>query len=212
MLTTVDYTYDLHMWNSAYQEMMDTATTLDFYRTSYEDEISRKELEANLVSLEAWAAYAHTNKLLYHVYVRLAGTGQPYAALILNDGNVIVSFLDEYHREYMIYTFMGKHEPGRLFLESLHYFEYPDAQWATPAESSADTQYEFTPGGQLTVRREYSKDDGHRYQSEQTAADPVDVAPNWEPAPVLGDYAGVLALKRWGEQGTIVPLPQPEFG
>ena len=77
----------------------------------------------------------------------------------------------------MIYSFVGKHEPSRLFLESLHYFEYPDTQWATPAESSADTQYVFTPRGQLTVLREYSKEDGHRYKSEQMAADFVDVTP-----------------------------------
>ena len=206
-MPTALYTYDLHMWNDAYNEMMDTATTLDFYRGSYEDEIPRKKLEANLTSLDTWAAYAHANKLLYEVYVCLAETGQPYASIVFNDGNVIVRFLDEYHRKYMIYSFLGKHKLDQVFLESLHYFEYPDAQWATPAESSADTQYEFTPHGQLTVRREYSKADGYRYQSEQTAADPVDVTPNWEPAPALGQYTGVLTLKRWGEQGTIVPLP-----
>ena len=206
-MSTNAYTYALLLMRTTRNGLMDAATTLDFYRTSYEDEIPYKELEANLISLDTWAAYAHANKLLYHVYVRLAETGQPYANIILNDGNVIVSFLDEYHREYMIYTFGGSQAPGRLFLESLHYFEYPDAQWATPAESSADTQYEFTPYGQLTVRREYSKADGYRYQSEQTAADPVDVTPNWEPAPALGQYTGVLTLKRWGEQGTIVPLP-----
>ena len=201
------YRYDLHMWNDAYNEMMDAATTLDFYRISYEDEITRKTLAANSVSLDAWAAYAHANKLLYHVYVQLATTDQPYADMVLNDGNVIVRFLDEYHRKYMIYTFRGSYAPGRLFLESLHYFEYPDTQWATPAESSADTQYEFTPSGQLTVTREYTKADGQRYQSQQTALDYVDVTPNWEPIPSLGEYAGVLELKRWGEYGTIVPLP-----
>ena len=61
------YTYDMHMWNDAYNEMMDTATTLDFYRVSYEDEIARKELKTNLTSLETWAAYAHANQLLYEV-------------------------------------------------------------------------------------------------------------------------------------------------
>ena len=210
-MPTAAYTYDFRLLRTTRNGLMDEATTLDFYRTSYEDELPRKVLEANLTSLETWAAYAHANRLLYQVYVRLAETDQPYANLILNDGNVIVSFLDEYNREYMIYTFDGELEPGQLFLESLHYFEYPNEQWATPARSSADTQYEFTPRGRLTVRREYTKEDGHRYQSEQTAADFVDVTPNWEPAPALGDYTGVLVLKRWGEHGGIVPLPTPQI-
>lgn len=199
------YSYDLHMWNDAYGEMMNIADTLDFYRTSYEDELPRRELDAHLSTLDTWAVYAHQNRLLYHIYVRLIATGQSYANVILNEGNVIVSFLDSYNREHLIYSFIGT-ENNKLFLESLHYFEYADETWCTPAESIADTQYVFTLQGHLTVNREYEKADGQRYRSQQTAAHSVDVTPNWEPYPELGEYAGVLELKRWGEQGSILPL------
>lgn len=208
------FRYDLRMWNTVRGYLMDEATSLDFYRTTYKGKMPRKELEAALTSLETWAAYAYERRLLFEVFARLA-TDQPYASLLFNDGNAIVHFIDEFNRIYIVYTFSGEgmftpdnpgfaehRRPGFLFLSSLHYFEYPDDEkFYKRYESVADTEYVFTPDGQLTVYREYAKEDGHRYQSEERADWHVDVTPNWEPYPALGQYAGLLTFQRWGEQG-----------
>jgi hypothetical protein len=198
--------FDIRMWNTAYGEQMSQEDSLDFYRTSYKNEIPRKDLEPNLVSLEAWHSFAYRNRLLFEftVYNRF---DHPWASVSLNAGNASVIYLDEYQRPYMVYSFSGSYDPSHLFLNSLHYFEYEGEDFKERDESIADTEYGFRPNGQLIVYKEYTKEDGHRYESEQAATHPVNVSSNWEPYPPFNQYASLVRMKRWAEGELLQGIP-----
>jgi hypothetical protein len=198
--------FDIRMWNTAYGKQMSAEASINFYRTTYKGEIPRKDIEPHLVSLEAWHTFAYRNRLLFEftVYDRF---DHPYASVLLNDGNAIIRYLDEYQRPYMVYTFGGEYQEGYLFLDSLRYFEYEGEDFKERDESIADTEYRFQPNGQLTVYKEYTKDDGHRYESEQAAAHPVNVSSNWEPYPPFNHYTSLVRMKRWAEGELLMNIP-----
>lgn len=199
-------TFDLRIWNTSYGEQMDEQDSLDFYRTSYKPDLPKNVLDANLISLETWHRYAYDNKLLFELSV-FDQANRPYASLLFNVGNAIIHFIDEYQRPYMVYTFGGEYKPSQLFLESLHYFEYEGEDFKERDESIADTEYKFTPQGKLVVYKEYTKEDGHRYESQQEAAQLVNVEKNWEPYPAFGQYECLVRLKRWGDGDLLKDIP-----
>ncbi len=191
--------FDLRSWNDAYGELMDEDDSLDFYKTTYEDEIPAKELKKHLASLEAWTDYAYNNKLLIELTAFLEPNDQVYASICLNSGNAIVRFVDEHNRIYMVYSFGGEYKKGQLFLDKLQYFIYPDDEaYYDRDESVKDVTYEFTPEGGLRVITEELRDDGHRYEKVEEAAHPVNVSANWEPYPEPGKYESLARLRRWG--------------
>jgi hypothetical protein len=198
--------FDPRKWLTSYGKLNTEQGTLNFYRNTYKGEIPRKDLEPHLISLEAWHSFAYQNRLLFDftVYDRF---DHPWASVLLNDGNAIVHYLDEYQRPYMVYTFGGEYRKGYLFLESLHYFEYEGEEFKERDESIADTEYRFQPNGQLVIYKEYTKEDGHRYESEQAAAHPVNVSSNWEPYPPFNQYVSLVRMKRWAEGELLKGIP-----
>ncbi len=192
--------YSLLTWNDAYGELQESEEdTLDFYRTSYEDEIEKEILEEALSSLESWLEYAYKNKLLFHITALIKDNDQPYADILFNDGNVIVNFIDEFNRIYLSYTFGGDHHPEKLFLESLHYYIYPDDNEFYPCFNSIkDVQYIFTPEGKLTVWDRYIEE-GKWYEEAKEAENRVNISSNWEIFPELGDYNSITRIERWQE-------------
>lgn len=203
-----DLNYTLCGWNDAYGELQDVEDSLDFYRTSYGDEIPKQELETNLVSLEAWAAYAHKNRLLFHVTAFIASNDQPYADILFNDGNVLVHFIDEQNRVYMAYEFDGKYDKDKLFLDSLRYYIYPDNEkFYRRGDSIKHVQYKFTPEGKLIVRERYVEE-GERFEEAKEAAHPVNVEKNWEPYPELGNYNSIVRMKRWDDGDLLNDIPE----
>lgn len=201
--------YDLRRWLSAYGELLgDEQKSLNFYRTSYGDEIPKEELETNLVSLEAWAAYAHKNRLLFHVTAFIASNDQPYADILFNDGNVLVHFIDEHNRIYMAYEFDGKYDKDKVFLDSLRCYFYPDNEkFYGRRDSIKDVQYIFTPKGKLTVWDRYLEN-GKWFEEAKEAAHPVNVEKNWEPYPELGNYDSIVRMKRWGDGDLLKDIPE----
>lgn len=192
--------FDLKGWNSSYGKFFSEEAALKFYRVSYEDDIPAKELKKHLSSLEDWEQYAYEKKILIENTAVIEPTDQPYASICLNEGNVIVRFLDEHNRIYMYYTFGGEYKEGQVFLERLHYFIYPDDEkFYRRGDSIKDVMYDFTPEGKLTVTTEELRADGERYQVIEEAAHPVNVSANWEPYPELGKYESIARLKRWGD-------------
>ena len=185
----------LQGWNSPYGELQSEEDTIDFYRTSYEDEISKKELEENLQSLEKWAACAYKNKLLFHVTALIERNDQPYADITFNEGNVIVEFIDEFNRTYLAYSFHGDVTEGKLFIANLHYFIYDKDEFTI--YSKEDARYYFTPEGKVTVYKEFIGEDGQKYKSVEESAHPVNIEKNWEEYPKLGEYDSIVLLKRW---------------
>jgi len=190
-------TYLLQKWSIAYGKLRSDQDTLDFYRTSYEDEISKKELDTNLQSLEKWAAYAYSNKLLFHVTALIDKNDQPYADITFNEGNIIVEFIDECNRVYLAYSFHGDVVEGKLFMANLHYFIYEGDGFESRGKSIEDARYYFSPEGKVTVYKEFIGEDGQKYKSVDESAHPVNIEKNWEAYPKLGEYDSIVRLKRW---------------
>ena len=197
--------FSLKGWNDAYGEISNKEDTLDFYKTSYEDEIPKGELKKALSSVESWAQYAYNKRLLFHVTAFLENE-QPYADILFNDGNVIVHFLDECNRIYMAYEFLGGLKKDLLFLDSLRYYIYEDDKnFYGRRHSIRDYQYIFTPEGKLTIWDRYLED-GKWYEEAKEAELPVNVASNWEPYPKLGDYNGIVKMERWKDGELSLPF------
>ncbi|WP_062060385.1 hypothetical protein [Aquimarina longa] len=195
--------YILEGWNDAYGELQNDEDTLDFYRTTYEDEIDKTILEEALSSLESWSKYAYKNKLLFHV-TAIMENDQPYADILFNDGNILIHFIDEYNRFYMTYTFSKQEGTDQVFMSSLHYFIYPDSIKEFTNDDIRDVQYIFTPEGKLTIWDRYLEK-GKWYEEAKEAEEPVNVASNWEPYPQLGDYQSIIRLERWEDNELAQP-------
>ncbi len=201
--------YTLQGWNDAYGELQNEEDSIDFYRTTYEDEIAKAELETALSSLESWSQYAYQNKLLFHITAFMENE-QPYANIVFNDGNVGVQFIDEYNRIYLDYGFTGKFDTEKLFLNSLHYFIYPKEVKEFTNDDIRDVQYIFTPEGKLTVWDRYLED-GKWYEEAKEADRPVNITTNWEDYPKLGEYDSIVRLKRWEEGELARPWVDPQL-
>jgi hypothetical protein len=205
--------YDLRGWNNAYGEIKEAVTTLNFYRITYNNKIPKKELEANLVSLESWAIYAYTTKRLFHVTAIIEANDEAYADIIFNEGRCLVRFLDEYGRTFMTYIFEGDLKPGQLFLDTLKYWVYPSDKktFMILSDHIEFCEYKFTPEGKLTVTREKKEAGGGWLQTVEEAAHPIDVSKNWEPYPKLGHYEGIVKMERWQEGDFLKNPPGPDI-
>jgi hypothetical protein len=200
-------------WLTSYGELqVAEKDVLDFYRTTYKSKIPKKELELHLSSLESWVKFAYETKRLFHVTGLLKDNDQPYVALLLNDGNAIVEFIDEFNRIYLRYFFSSRfNKPEFVFLTSLNYFIYPDNNFYASFQRKSSVTYDFTPEGGLTVTKSVSNGDGTNNVTVEEATTPIDVSKNWEPYPKLGEYESIVRLKRWDDGDFLKNPPLPDF-
>jgi len=203
------YIFLFNKWLSNYKEIMDKEDTLDFYRTSYEDEIDKNDLEKYLKSLETWVPYAVQHKLLYHI-TALNENEQPYASINFNEGRCSVEFLDEYNRTFMRYSFEGM-EPGKLFLYKMDFWRYISGDEKARNYENYDLEgsYNFTQDGGLVVYTNTKSPNGQWEEEVKEAAHPINVEKNWEPYPdwTQKNYEGLVKLKRWEEGDFLKGIP-----
>jgi hypothetical protein len=206
------YTFLFQLWGDAYKELKSERTTLNFLRTTYEDEIDSKELEKQLKSLETWVPYAVQHKLLYHV-TALNDNEEPYAWINFNEGSCYVEFLDEYYRTFMRYSFqISENEHNKLFLYKMDFWRYTSGDDKAESYQNCDLKgsYNFTPEGGLIVYTNKKDFLSGKWEEEvQEAAHPVNVEKNWEPYPdwTKKNYEGLVKLKRWEEGDFLKGIP-----
>lgn len=120
-------------------------------------------------------------------YVVVAGPQSAPLAFIEIAGDFCgVSFLDEWQREYLMYTFEAL-EQDRVFLREATHREF---------EGSSDvvvrgTVYRFWPDGRMMIER--AEQPFRRSSVDESSAD---VAHNWEKRPSFGRYGQLLRKDR----------------
>ncbi|WP_343997563.1 hypothetical protein [Streptomyces thermocarboxydovorans] len=107
----------------------------------------------------------------------------------LEDGYVVVVFMDEYGRDAIVYEFTLI--DGSLFLESASVYGYGSSQERGGyADAESVETYEFTTEG--VVQR--MVEEGGEGTTESRYG--IDVSKNWEPVPEFGEYASLIRRDR----------------
>jgi hypothetical protein len=107
-------------------------------------------------------------------------------------GVVVVTFIDDFGRQYMEYTFQ-KRDGDRLFLTRVHLWTYPsDEPRLRLSDASAHEDIVYREDG-YSQRVITNKVEGYKETVEYTDV-PVD--DNWEPMPVFGEYSAIGRFER----------------
>ena len=123
--------------------------------------------------------------------------GKPYTVIIgkpdhpkcfieINLGCYGVSFLDEFKREYLSYTFDNK-EGGLLFLDEAVYTEYE----GNTDNMLTNTVYWFSPDGNVSIEKSKAPFDKAELTESKT-----DVSKNWEKKPEFVKYESLIREDR----------------
>ena len=148
---------------------------------------------------EGW--YRHSKEAVGPLAVeearRLDAAGEPYAVVLgdpeqphafieVSAGCYGVSFLDDFRREHVMYTFedMGA---GKLCLREVVNREF-EGDSDTLARA---TIYRFSPNGRVQIEK------GEKPFRQALVTDSqTDVDRNWEPKPAFGEYDGLIRKDR----------------
>ena len=135
--------------------------------------LTREEAKRRHESREAYVALIGPPEAPSHV-VSIAG---PW---------VMVSFLDDDHREFLLYSFKEL-RPGQIFLKQAIHREFD----AKTGELNVATLFAFDEKGKILIERQDRKHDD--VETRKGKADP---APNWDRFPEFGAYDSLLQEER----------------
>jgi len=218
--------FTLRDWNREYGEISSIEDTLWYYNHIQEDSISKKVLREKLVSLDAWAQYAYDCNVKFrkriqdrelnpdteferfnelsekegrelYITALIEDNEQPYACIRLKGMFVVIEYIDEYNRVYMMYSFRTEYGKQDLFLYELEYYIYPEDAQYFDVDNRDYVSYYFSPDGKLTVVKEYNVGTKEHTKEVYEAENGVDVKKNWEPYPEFGQWESIVSMKRW---------------
>jgi len=218
--------FTLRDWNREYGELSTEEDTLWYYNHIHEDSVSQKVLKEKLVSLDTWACYAYDCNVKFrkriqdkeinpdkeldrfnelsekegrelYITALIEDNEQPYACIRFKGTFVIIEYIDEYNRVYMMYSFRTEYGEQDLFLYELEYYIYPEDADYFDVDNKDYVSYLFTPEGKLTLTKEFNVGTAEHIREKYEAEELVDVANNWEPYPVFGHWDNIVRMKRW---------------
>jgi hypothetical protein len=217
----------LRDWKRSYGELSRSdEETLEYYECLEKKTVPRKELKEHLVSLEIWARYAYDcnvkfrkriqNKELnpdkefdrfqelyekegrnLYVTALIEENNQPYASIHFSGMFVVISYIDEYNRVYMEYSFRTEYGKQDLFLYELEYYIYPKKAKCFEVDNEEYVSYYFTPKGELSVTKEFNIGTAEHTREIYEAENLVNVGKNWEPYPEFGQWDNIVRMERW---------------
>lgn len=142
--------------------------------------------------LTAEDAYArHVSGQLYNAVASSPGQPSPElrVGIRLETGYAAVTFMDEYGRDTLSYTFTLLN--GWLFLETANTYGYGDSEERGGyADADYTESYDFTPNG---VMEQTIESDGDESRESRNG---IDVTSNWEPIPEFGAYDSLIRRER----------------
>jgi hypothetical protein len=158
-----------------------------------------KEVKMEVSFCEGW--FRHHKKIVGPMTEKkakeLEKKGKPYTVIIgkpdhpkcfieINLGCYGVSFLDEYKREYLSYSF-DESGNNMLFLDEVISREFE----GTSDTVLSGTVYWFSPDGTVKIEKSQAP-----FQKAELIESKTDVSKNWEKKPEFGKYESLIREER----------------
>ncbi len=134
------------------------------------NEITLEIVKNKAVKKESYVAVIYNNDTIQNV-------------ISITESSYTVRFLDEHLNLILLYDFQIKDE--KLFLDAVYYYQYLDNN------KIQHTFFSFSENGKMiTENRNYITNEVDEKEGY------VDVSPNWENIPSIGDYSKLLKKNR----------------
>lgn len=132
-------------------------------------------------------AREHHEKREYYGVV-IGDLESPECFIEINDGFILVGFLDDLKREYLKYQF-DEIESNKIFLKEAQYWEYD----GDTDEKIFSTRYCFTPSGKLIIEKTDIRTNDVEINE---AKERIDVSTHYGDYPIFGHYEDIIRIER----------------